>query len=129
MATTRRHNTLSDYKKLEVWQKAHQLVLKIYKLTLHFPKEELYGLTSQIRRAAISVPANIAEGTGKGSNSELVRYLRIAMGSAKEVEYYLLLGRDLGFIEIPMYQEIEQEAVRIIRMLTGLIRSLKTSNS
>ncbi len=116
---------MSDYKKLEVWQKAHQLVLAVYKISARFPNEEMYGLTSQIRRAVVSIPANIAEGSGKGTNPELIRYLRIAMGSAKEVEYYLLLGHDLRLIEAPVYQE----TARIIRMLTGLIRSLSTSNS
>lgn len=87
---------MKDFRSLKVWEKAHELVLKVYKATDLFPKHELYGITSQIRRAAASVPTNIAEGCGKDSDAELKRYFLIAMGSASELEYLLILARDLN---------------------------------
>ena len=81
---------MSDYRKLVVWEKAHKLVLEVYRVTMTFPKEELFGLTSQIRRASASIPANIAEGSGRGSDAEMARFLHIALGSASELEYHLL---------------------------------------
>jgi len=87
---------MKDFRSLKVWEKAHELVLKAYKATDLFPKHELYGITSQIRRAAASVPTNIAEGCGKDSDAELKRYFLIAMGSASELEYLLILARDLN---------------------------------
>ena len=91
---------MKDFRKLEVWEKAHALTLSVYHAADPFPREELYGLTSQIRRAAVSIPTNIAEGCGRGSEAELARFLQIAMGSASEVEYELLLARDLGFLKL-----------------------------
>jgi four helix bundle protein len=87
---------MRDFRKLMVWQKAHQLTLGIYELTANFPRDEVYGLTSQVRRAAASIPANVAEGCGRDGDTELARFLRIAMGSANELEYHLILARDLG---------------------------------
>ncbi len=92
---------MKDFKSLKVWHKAHQLTLLVYALTRTFPREEMYGLTSQIRRAAASIPANIAEGSGRRSDGELRRFLQIARGSASELEYHLLLARDLGFLGSP----------------------------
>jgi four helix bundle protein len=89
---------VQDYRHLKVWEKAHQLTLAVYKATVPFPKDELYGLTSQIRRACTSIPANIAEGCGRDGDAEFARFLRIAMGSASELDYHLLLARDLGFL-------------------------------
>lgn len=117
---------MSDYKKLAVWQKAHNFALNVYRTTTSFPKDEMYGLTSQIRRSVISIPSNIAEGSGRGGNPELVRFLRIASGSAHEAEYQLLLAHDLGYIRDEMYQQLEKEAIEIKRMLTGLIQNLET---
>ena len=89
---------MKDFRELKVWEKAHQLTLSVYQVSHRFPKEELYGLTSQIRRASASIPANIAEGCGKCGDAELARYLQIAMGSSSELEYHLLLARDLGYL-------------------------------
>ena len=88
-----------SYENLSVWQKAHSLVLEIYIITKNFPKEELYGLTSQLRRAAISVPANIAEGFGRFSVAEKIRFYNISQGSLNEVKYYLLLAKELKFAD------------------------------
>jgi four helix bundle protein len=83
---------MKDFRTLKVWEKSHRLVLAIYEATKPFPKNELYGITSQIQRAAVSVPTNIAEGCGKDSDAELGRYFKIAMGSSSELEYLLLLA-------------------------------------
>lgn len=120
---------MGDYKKLAVWEKTHQLTLAIYKVTADFPKEELYGLVSQIRRAAASIPTNIVEGSGRGTDGELVRFLRIAMGSAQEVEYQLLLSYDLHFINESQYTELNTQIAEIQRMLSGLMRNLKANDS
>ena len=89
---------MKDFKTLKVWEKAHALTLAIYKATEAFPKQEIYALTNQIQRAAVSVPANITEGCGKESGAELKRFLLIAMGSSSELEYLLLLAHDLGYL-------------------------------
>lgn len=115
---------MGDYKKLAVWQKAHQLTLDIYCSTAHFPSAEQYGLTSQIRRASASIPANIAEGSGRGGDAELSRFLRIAMGSAAELEYHILLAHDLGFLDKDVYRQLDQQIAEVLRMLTGLIHHL-----
>lgn len=94
---------MKDFKNLIVWRKSHEFVLKIYDITKDFPKEEIYGLTSQVRRASSSVPTNIAEGCGRNTEGELYRFLCMAMGSASEVEYQLLLSYDLGFINEKLY--------------------------
>ena len=107
---------MKDFKKIQVWQKAHELVLRIYQVTMLFPKDELYGLTSQIRRAASSIPANIAEGCGRNTQIELARFVHIASGSASELEYHLLLARDLGFIEVPVFMELDSSVNEIKRM-------------
>ncbi len=89
---------MRDFRQIRVWEKAHLLTLEIYRTTMCFPREELYGLSSQLRRASASIAANIAEGFGRGGNVELARFLQIGMGSAYEVEYHALLARDLGYI-------------------------------
>ncbi len=119
---------MQDFKKLKVWEKAHQLTLAVYKATMGFPKDELYGLTSQVRRACSSVPANIAEGCGRGGSAELNRFLRIAMGSASEAEYHLLLARDLHFLKVSDYQPLTDAVVEVKRMLTSLMQRLTTDN-
>jgi four helix bundle protein len=117
---------MSDYRKLKVWEKSHELTLKIYEMSADFPKEEMYGLSSQIKRAAASIPANIAEGSGRGGNTELIRFLRIATGSAFELEYHLLLAHDLRFLDAARYQNLNDQITEVKRMLTGLIRHLET---
>jgi four helix bundle protein len=88
---------MRDFRELKVWEKAHRLTLSVYSATKAFPKDELYGLTSQVRRAASSVPANLAEGCGRETDAEFVRFCQVAFGSANELEYHLLLSKDLGY--------------------------------
>jgi len=115
---------MKDFKKLKVWQKAHQLTLAVYKATRTFPKDELYGLTSQIRRASSSIPANIAEGCGRSGDAELARFFHIAMGSANELEYHLILGRDLGFLGDSIYHQLLSELIESKQMLSSFIKKL-----
>ncbi|MDY7010935.1 MAG: four helix bundle protein [Planctomycetota bacterium] len=116
---------MKDFRNLTVWQKGHQLTLAIYKASRAFPKEELYGLTSQIRRSGASIPANIAEGCGRNGDRELARFLQLAMGSASEVEYHLLLARDLGIVPERDYEQLNSEVVEVKRMLTALIKKTR----
>lgn len=108
-----------------VWEKGHALTLAVYKATFGFPKAEVYGLTSQIRRASASIAANIAEGCGRGGKAELARFLQVAMGSASEVEYHLLLARDLGYLDVSLYGELDGKAKEVKRMLTSFIAKVK----
>ena len=108
----------------KVWRKAHQVTLATYRLTHGFPSAERYGLTSQMRRAAASVCANIAEGAGRGGRRDFSRFLQIALGSASELEYHLLLSYDLGMLPETRYQEISREVVEVKRMLTSFIAKL-----
>jgi four helix bundle protein len=119
---------VQDFRKLAVWQRSHQLALDVYARTASFPKEELYGLTSQLRRASTSVPANIAEGCGRGGGADLARFLEIAMGSASELEYHLLLARDLAMLPNEEYDALHGGAVEVKRMLTGLIGRVRGKN-
>jgi four helix bundle protein len=116
---------LRDFRELKVWEKAHQLALAIYRTTSTFPKDELYSLTSQMRRASTSIPMNIAEGCGRDGQNELARFCQIAMGSASELEYQLLLARDLGFLNSSGYQELAASVTEVKRMLTAFIQRLK----
>jgi four helix bundle protein len=116
---------MRDFREIKVWAKAHKLRLEIYKITSRFPREELYGLTSQIRRAAASIPANIAEGFGRGGNAELARFLQIGMGSAYEVEYHALLAKDLGLMNSETYARLEAQIVEVKRMLAGLLLKVR----
>ena len=90
---------MKDFRKQKVWQKSHKLTLEIYKVTMGFPRDEIYGLTSQLRRCCSSIPANIAEGCGRNSDADFSRFLQISMGSATELEYHLLLSHDLGMLD------------------------------
>jgi four helix bundle protein len=114
-----------DFRQIKVWEKAHNLTLEIYKTTARFPREELYGLTSQLRRASVSIPANIAEGFGRGGNVELARFLQIGMGSAYEVEYHFLLAKDLGFINEDAYVRLEAQVIEVKRMLAALLLKVR----
>jgi len=116
------------FRDLKVWQKSHQITLAIYKTTATFPREELFGLTSQMRRASTSVPANIAEGCGRNSESDFARFLTIAMGSASELEYHLLLSRDLSLLGEDEYVQLSTDLEEVKRMLTGFIQKLKASD-
>ena len=116
---------MRDFRQLKVWEKAHTLALEIYKTTASFPKEELYGLTTQMRRASASVPANIAEGFGRGGNVELARFLQIGMGSAYEVEYHALLAKDLGFLSEDSYDQLAAQIIEMKRMLAALLQKVR----
>lgn len=120
---------MKDFRQLAVWEKAHQLTLAVYQATGTFPKDELYGLTSQIRRASASIPANIAEGCGRNGDGELARFLSIAMGSASELDYHLLLAHDLNLIDSAIYQQLNQQLIEVKRMLNALIHKIKADHS
>ncbi len=115
---------MRDYKELKVWEKAHETVLSVYKLTEKFPKEELYGLTSQMRRCAVSVPANIAEGRGRRTNGEMTQFLSHASGSAFELDYYFYLAKDLEMIKPETYQELHKKSNEVCKMLNSFISTL-----
>jgi|SRR5664280_1827923 len=114
--------TLQTHKDLIVWQESRLLVKEIYDLTSGFPKEEIYSLTSQIRRAAISIPSNIAEGAGRDSNKENIHFLFIAVGSAAELDTQLILARDLNFITEENFIRMSDRLSKISKMLNGLIK-------
>jgi four helix bundle protein len=116
---------VEDFKNLKVWKKAHELTLVLYQSTRTFPKDEIYGLTSQIRRAAASIGANIAEGCGRRSDPEMKRFVQIARGSANEVEYHLLLARDLQFLTPGEFRCLEAKILEIQRMLAALSQRLQ----
>jgi len=115
---------MKNFRDLEVWQKAHEVTLAVYKATATYPSEELYGLTSQMRRCSVSVAANIAEGCGRRGNGEFHRFLQIAMGSASELEYHLLLSPDLSFLPNADFENITGETQRVKKMLASLIRKV-----
>ena len=117
---------MKDFKKLKVWQKAHRLTLDVYQASATFPREELYGLTSQIRRPCLSIPSNIAEGCGRGSDTDFARFLQISMGSSSEVEYLLILSRDLQILTSDDYETLSDDVIQIKRMLTSLIKTLRS---
>lgn len=116
---------MKDFRDLLVWQKAHEFVLSIYQATSKFPREELYGIVSQLRRAAVSIPTNMAEGCGRGTDADFQRFLQIAMGSSSEVEYLLFLAHDLGLTDDPTYAQLDADVREIKRMLASFIRKLK----
>jgi len=118
---------LQDFRNLDVWRKSHSFALNVYRATDGFPKSELYGLTSQLRRAATSVPTNIAEGCGRASDADFGRFLAIALGSASEAEYLLLLATDLGLLGERESGDLLAAAVEVKRMLAALARKLKAS--
>ena len=116
---------MQDYRKLEVWKKAHALALDAYADSAkHLREPNGWELRDQIRRAAVSIPANIAEGTGRGSDRDFRRFLFHALGSANELEYDLLLARDLGLLPVPLHEKRGREIAEVRRMLSGLIARL-----
>ncbi len=119
---------MRNFRALKVWEKSHRLVLAVYKATGTFPREETYGLTAQLRRCCASIPANIAEGCGRSGEAELGRFMVIAMGSASELEYHLLLARDLGYLGAQDYQELSQRTGEVKRMLSTLITKVRPAN-
>jgi four helix bundle protein len=113
---------MGDFTKLKVWKKAHELTLRIYERTARWPRHELFGLTSQTRRAAASIAANIAEGCGRNSDAELARYARTSLGSANELSYYVILAHDLSYLEIAEREDLDHDISEVRRMLSSLER-------
>jgi four helix bundle protein len=116
---------MKDYKKLNVFEKAHQLALNVYKTTANFPKDELYGLSSQMRRACVSIPSNIAEGCGRKGDSELSQFIQIALGSANELEYQLLLAHDLKYLSVESFVNLNDQIDHIRRMLILFLKKTR----
>lgn len=110
---------MRPFQELLVWQKAHELTLEVYRCTRRYPREETYGLTSQTRKSASAVPANIAEGCGKGTLPELRHGVDVAGGSLNELEYWLLLGRDLRYLPVDEYDDLSARLVEVRRLLMG----------
>ena len=119
---------IKTHKDLLVWKKNIDLVEQIYTFTKQFPKEELYGITNQMRRCAVSIPANIAEGSGRKNKAEFIQFLHIALGSASELETHLIISQRLGFLSSNSYDEIMNALNEIIKMICGLINSLNSLN-
>jgi four helix bundle protein len=119
---------VQDFRNLKVWEKAHALTLDIYKASKSFPRDEVYGLTSQMRRASVSIGANIAEGACRRGDADFARFLQIAVGSASEVEYHLLLARDLTLLTPADYQRLSEEAIEVKRMLASLMQKLRADS-
>ncbi len=120
---------LRNYKDLKVWQKSYQVCLDTYKLTKEFPGEERYGLTSQIRRAAVSIPSNIAEGYGRKTTPDYIRSLYIAYGSNCELETQILLSEDLNYIKAGQLKKVQEDIAEVERMLKALIKSLENKHT
>ena len=119
---------MRDFHQLSVWQKSHQFTLDVYALTRAYPKEELFGLTSQIRRSSSSIATNIAEGCGRGSDADFGRFLQMAMGAASESEYQILLSFDLNYIDENQYKQMNAKVTEIKRMLSSLISKTKADS-
>ncbi|MGA8618766.1 MAG: four helix bundle protein [Candidatus Sulfotelmatobacter sp.] len=116
---------MQSFKNLKVWERAHGLTLDVYQSSKPFPREEIYGLTSQMRRASVSIGAHIAEGTCRRGDVDFARFLQIAAGSASELEYHLLLARDLNLLGTPDYERLSGQAVEVKRMLASLMQRLR----
>src|SRR5262249_19324840 len=117
---------MQDFRNLDVWKRSHELTLAVYRSTKSFPDDERFGLTSQLRRGASSIPANLAEGCGGGSDPDFGRFVQNAMGSASEVEYELLLAKDLQYFDSNSYTPLNDEITGIKRMLASLLRKIRT---
>ncbi len=117
---------MKDYRELLIWQRSHDLTLKVYQTTKSFPRDEQFGITNQIRRASSSIPANIAEGCGRDGDAELKRFLSIALGSACETDYFILLARDLGYLPPDEANQLLAETLELRRMLGAFIQKLKS---
>jgi four helix bundle protein len=118
---------MRDFRELKVWHKAHELTLAVYEATRSFPSNELYGLTGQTRRAASSIPANIAEGCGRTGDGDFLRFLHIAAGSASELEYHLLLARDLHLLQPKTHDDLTAGVREVKQMLASLVRKVTSS--
>ncbi len=116
---------MQNYKDLKVWEKAHQFTLDVYRVSKSFPKEEIYGLSSQLRRSASSIAANIAEGCGKNAKNDFANFLNISLGSSKEAEYFVLLAKDLNYISLDEYNILIKLINEVKAMLIGLIAKVR----
>ena len=116
---------MRNYRDLQVWKKAHDLTLELYRVSQRFPREEIYGITSQLRRAAVSIGANLAEGCGRRTSSELARFVRIAMGSASELDYHILLCRDIGLMSSDDFSISTAKLTEVRKMLTSFLQSVE----
>ena len=116
---------MRNYRDLQVWSKAHNLTLELYQVSRQFPREEIYGITSQLRRAAVSIGANLAEGCGRRTSTELARFVRIALGSASELDYHLLLSRDPGFMAADEFASASAALIEVRKMLTSFLNSVE----
>jgi len=116
---------IKSFTELTVWQRAHELSLQIYKVTAGFPRAEIFGIVSQLRRASVSVPANIAQGFGRRTTKELLRSLQIAAGELEEVRHFLILSKDLGYIATPSFQKMTELCDSVGQLISALGRSLK----
>ena len=117
---------MQNYRKLLVWQKAHEFVSNIYENTKGFPRDELYGITSQLRRASVSISANIVEGAGRKTRSDFARFLTISLGSTNEVEYFLILSKDLNCISMDEYTGLADRLVELRKMLSSLAAKVRS---
>ena len=117
---------MRNYRDLKVWSKSYALSLELYRISRSFPKEEIYGITSQMRRAAVSIGANLAEGCGRRTNAEMARFVRISMGSASELDHHSLLCRDLGFLRDEDYKRSSKNLIEVRKMLSALLDRIET---
>ena len=115
---------MRNFQELSIWQRSHLLTLKIYSVTKNFPKDEMFSIISQRRRSSSSIPTNIAEGCGRNSNREMKRFLIIATGSSSELEYQLILSRDLKYLSETIYKELQNELIEIRKMIYAFIKNL-----
>jgi four helix bundle protein len=119
---------VQSFRNLKVWERAHALTLDVYKSTKPFPREETYGLTSQMRRSAVSIGANIAEGTCRNGDADFARFLQMEAGSASELEYHLILAHDLELLKTVEYQRLSDAAIEVKRMLASLMQKLRADS-
>lgn len=119
---------MRDFRQLRIWELSHNLTLKIYRITKGFPKDELFSLTSQMRRSSSSIPTNIAEGCGRGSNNDYARFLQIAVGSSYELDYQILLAKDLQYIDNTIYIELSNEISSLQKQIVALLHKVRATN-
>lgn len=115
---------MRNFQELSIWQRSHSLTLKFYSASQNFPKDEMFGITSQMRRSSSSIPTNIADGCGRNSNPELKRFLTIASGSASELEYQLILSKDLKYLSEKTSKELQNELIEIRKMIYSFVKNL-----
>ena len=120
---------MKDFRNLTVWQKSHNLAISVYHKTKTFPKEEVYGITSQLRRAIVSIPTNLAEGCGRGSDKDFAKFAQIAIGSASESEYLIMLSHELGYLNKEDFKDLSERVCEVKRMISSLIKNLHQEKS